>query len=104
MRIAHLTFTVDTAATQQALATLVAAAPSVRAMPGCQAFIPFADPTVEGGLGLIHEWDSAAAFSAYLASPGFAELNATLRPLMTAPPVSRRFEAEPVCDAACRPA
>jgi len=104
MRIAHLTFTVDTAATQQALATLVAAAPSVRAMPGCHAFLPFADPTVEGGLGLIHEWESADAFASYLASPGFAQLNAALRPLMTAPPLSKRFEAEPVCDAACQAA
>ena len=102
MRIAHLTFTVDKHASQHALALLTTAAPAVRAMPGCQAFIPFADPMSEGGIGVVHEWASAADFSLYLASPGFAQLSAQLRPLMTAPPVSKRFDAEPVGETAAK--
>ncbi|HVZ30124.1 MAG TPA: antibiotic biosynthesis monooxygenase [Asticcacaulis sp.] len=93
MLIAHVTFRVAPDSLRIALDALMSEVPVVRRMKGCQAFIPFADPTVEGGLGLIHEWDSGEDFAAYVTSPGFAEVNARLRPLMTEPPVSRRFDA-----------
>lgn len=104
MRIAHLTFTVDPQHQQPALDALVAAAPAVRAMPGCLAFIPFADPTSVGGIGLLHEWDSGGDFARYLDSPDFARINTGLRALMRGAPLSKRFEAEPLCDQGCQAA
>ncbi len=92
MRIAHVTFTVAPENQARALDALLAEVATVRRMKGCLAFIPFIDPTVAGGLGVMHEWESAEAFAAYVGSPGFAAANATLRPLMTGVPVSRRFD------------
>lgn len=93
MRLAHVTFTVAPDAVKIALEALLAEAPSVRQMAGCVAFIPFADPTVDGGLGVLHEWETADDFAFYLSSPGFSAVNAALRPMMTTSPVSRRFDA-----------
>ncbi|QHQ35833.1 putative quinol monooxygenase [Algicella marina] len=91
MFIAHVTFTTSAADRFTAIATLRAEAATVRAMSGCIAFTPFADGTT--GIGILHEWQSAEAFAAYTTSPTFAETGRTLRPLMTAPPVSKRFDA-----------
>ncbi|MBR0556303.1 antibiotic biosynthesis monooxygenase [Ciceribacter sp. L1K23] len=94
MRIAHLFFSVDPARRAEALALLVAEAPAIRAMKGCMAFMPFADPTTETGLGVLHEWETDADFTAYTGSEIFAETGRMLRPMMSAAPVSRRFDAE----------
>ncbi|MGN6424422.1 MAG: putative quinol monooxygenase [Asticcacaulis sp.] len=96
MRLAHVTFTVATDAVGTALDALLNETAIVRGMKGCRAFIPFADPTVSGGLGVLHEWETAEDFAAYLASPRFTSVNATLRPMMTTAPVSRRFDADQV--------
>ena len=96
MRLAHLTFTVAPDARQNALDALLAEVPVVRQMRGCTMFIPFADPTVPGGLGVVHEWETSEDFAAYLASPTFAAAGAALRPMMTGAPVSRQFDAVPL--------
>lgn len=100
MFIAHVSFQVSPADRAQALDTLLAEAPAVRAMPGCAAFVPFLHPTDPGQLGILHEWATEADFAAYLGSAGFARSGRTLRPLMVAAPVSRRFAATPVDTAA----
>ncbi len=94
MRLAHVFFKVSVAARQEALNALVAEAPAVRAMKGCLAFVPFADPTDAETLGVLHEWERADDFAAYLASPEFTRSGTILRPMMTAAPDSRRFDAE----------
>ena len=99
MRLAHVTFTVAPDAVPTALGTLLNETATVRRMKGCRAFTPFADPTISGGVGVLHEWDTAQDFAAYLTSPGFALVNATLRPMMTTAPVSRRFDADLVNNA-----
>lgn len=93
MFIAHVYFPVAAADRSNALQTLIAEAAVVRAMNGCNAFIPFADPTNDDSLGIVHEWESEAHFRAYLASECFAHSGRILRPLMTGAPVSRRFDA-----------
>ena len=93
MLIAHVHFSVAAGERQKALDTLLAETPAVRAMKGCQAFIPFLDATDSESLGVLHEWDCAEDFAAYTSSPGFAEVGKVLRPMMTAAPVSRRFDA-----------
>lgn len=98
MRLAHLTLAVRPEDQAEALEVLLDEVPTVRMMEGCRAFIPFIDPTNTGGIGVLHEWASAAAFAAYLASPTFAAASARLRPLMTGEPDSRRFDAELVVD------
>ncbi|WP_443751098.1 putative quinol monooxygenase [Asticcacaulis solisilvae] len=92
MRLAHVTFTVAPENQSTALDALLAEVASVRHMQGCIAFIPFIDPTVAGGLGVVHEWETGEDFTAYLNSPGFAAVNTVLRPMMTGAPVSRRFD------------
>ncbi len=42
---------------------------------------------------MIHEWADQPSFAAYLASDSFERSGAVIRPLMSAPSVSRRFEA-----------
>ncbi|PWK54056.1 putative quinol monooxygenase [Silicimonas algicola] len=77
-----------------ALNQLLTEAPDVRAMKGNIAFRPYADPLIGTRVTLVHEWESREDFAAYLASPAFLRSGEKLRPLMAAPPVSRRFEAQ----------
>ncbi len=93
MLVAHVLFKVAPADRSRALDALLAEAPGVRAMAGCLAFVPFADPGDPGGLGIVHEWQSGDEFGAYTGSSGFAKVQATLRPMMVGQPVSRRFDA-----------
>ncbi len=94
MLIAHVTFETAAPTARPALAALIAEIadrprharqPRLPAVP-CR-------PGEDTGLGVIHEWVDAASFDTYVASPGFAASGRVLRPLMTAPPVSKRFEA-----------
>ena len=94
MLIAHVVFAVAESQRPEALATLVAESKIVRAMPGCIAFTPFADPTDPQKVGIVHEWETEAQFRAYTQSPGFAASGQMLRPMMVDKPLSRRFEAE----------
>ena len=89
MRLAHLTFTVRPEAQHEALGVLLEEVPAVRDMAGCVAFIPFIDPTVTGGIGVLHEWATEADFAAYLAS----EILPRPRPPEPAPPAPRRVPA-----------
>lgn len=93
MLIAHVHFTVAQVDRQNALDALLAELPAVRAMRGCRVFLPFLDPGDPCRLGVLHEWETADDFAAYAASPAFAEVGRTIRPLMTEPPESHRFDA-----------
>jgi quinol monooxygenase YgiN len=93
MLIALVEFHVAPADRPAALKVLLDEAPGVRRMPGNRRFLPFPDPASAGGVTLYHEWEDEAGFAAYLAGPGFAAVGQTLRPMMTAPPLSRRFRA-----------
>ena len=94
MLIAHVHFSAPPAQHDAALAVLLDEVSTVRTLPGCHTFLPFPDPTDPGTLGVLHEWENAAALATYLASPGFATVGKVLRPMMTALPVSKRFEAK----------
>lgn len=76
-----------------ALHQLLAEVGKVRAIPGCVTFRPVADPDQPDLLTVLHEWDNGAGFDGYLASDSFARVGAQLRPVMTAPPSSRRYDA-----------
>jgi quinol monooxygenase YgiN len=65
----------------------------IRAMPGNLDFRVYAARHAGGDVTVIHEWEDEPSFAAYLASPSFARSGAVLRPLMSEPPVSRRFRA-----------
>ncbi|MEO0665315.1 MAG: antibiotic biosynthesis monooxygenase [Pseudomonadota bacterium] len=71
------------------LAHVEAQAGVVRAMDGCTHYAPYARGS---HLAIVQEWESLAAFDAYRASPAFATLGAQLKPLMTAPPVTKVAE------------
>ena len=76
-----------------ALAQLDAEREEVRAMPGNLDFRVYAARDNEEDVAVIHEWADEPSFAAYLASDSFARSGAVLRPLMSASPVSRRFQA-----------
>ena len=94
MFIAHVHIAVAPDDRQAAVDTLLAVAPTVRAMRGCRTYLPFLDASDPCRLGVLHEWETQDAFTAYAASPGFADAGRVLRPIMTEAPVSRRFEAD----------
>jgi quinol monooxygenase YgiN len=66
----------------------------IRAMPGNLDFRVYASRHDDGAVAVVHEWTDEPSFAAYLASDAFARSSAVLRPLMTEPPVSRRFRAD----------
>ena len=63
-------------------------------MPGNLDFRVYAAREDEEAVVVIHEWADEPSFAAYLSSEAFARSGAVLRPLVTVPPVSRRFRAE----------
>jgi quinol monooxygenase YgiN len=77
-----------------ALAQLDRERDEIRAMPGNLDFRVYAARDSEEDVTVLHEWADEASFAAYLASDSFARSGAVLRPLMSAPPVSRRFHAD----------
>lgn len=93
MIVAHVTFNVEAKNRDAALQVLVCELESVRAMRGCLAFVPFVDPSNKTSVGVLHEWESEADFAAYTGSTSFADVGKVLRPMATAAPISRRFDA-----------
>lgn len=93
MIVAHVHFCVVPDQRLSALKSLLAEVETVRAMKGCLTFVPFIDPTDETRLGVMHEWEAAEDFAAYGGSDAFKTLGLALRPMMTASPISRRFDA-----------
>jgi quinol monooxygenase YgiN len=93
MLIAVLDLRTNAADRAAALTQLDAEREEIRAMPGNLDFRVFAARDSEEEVTVIHEWADESSFAAYLASAAFARSGAVLRPLMTVPPVSRRFHA-----------
>ena len=94
MLIALLDLRTTPADRPTALAQLEGERDQIRAMPGNLDFRVYAAREDAESVAVVHEWSDEASFSAYLASEAFARSNAVLRPLVTAPPVSRRFHAD----------
>ncbi len=65
----------------------------IRAMPGNLDFRVYSARDNEEDVTVIHEWADEPSFAAYLSSDSFARSGRVLRPLMSTPPVSRRFRA-----------
>ncbi len=76
-----------------ALAQLDSERDEIRAMPGNLDFRVYAARDDEEAVVVIHEWVDETSFAGYLASDAFARSGAVLRPMVTTPPVSRRFSA-----------
>ena len=77
-----------------ALAQLEGERDEIRAMPGNLDFRVYAARDDDGAVAVVHEWADQASFAGYLSSDAFARSGAVLRPMMTKPPVSRRFRAD----------
>jgi quinol monooxygenase YgiN len=94
MFIAVLDLHTTTADRAVALAQLEGQRDEIKAMPGNLDFRVYAARNDDGAVAVVHEWTDEPSFADYLSSDAFARSNAVLRPLMTEPPVSRRFRAE----------
>ena len=93
MLIAVLDLRTTPADRPTAVAQLEGERDEIRAMPGNLDFRVYEARDDDGGVTVIHEWADEQSFAAYLTSEAFERSGAVLRPLMTAPPVSRRFRA-----------
>ena len=93
MLIAVLDLRTTTADRPVALAQLDSEREEIRAMPGNLDFRVYAARDDEEAVVVIHEWADESSFAGYLSSDAFARSGAVLRPLVIAPPVSRRFRA-----------
>ncbi len=76
-----------------ALAQLEGEKEEIRAMPGNLDFRVYAARDDDEAVVVIHEWADEPSFAGYLSSEAFARSGAVLRPMVTTPPVSRRFRA-----------
>jgi quinol monooxygenase YgiN len=76
-----------------ALAQLDGEKAEIRSMPGNLDFRVYADRDDAEAITVVHEWADEPSFAGYLASGAFARSGEVLRPLMSEPPVSRRFSA-----------
>jgi quinol monooxygenase YgiN len=77
-----------------ALSQLDAERDEIRAMPGNLDFRVYAARDDDGAVAVVHEWTDEPSFKDYLSSEAFTRSSTVLRPLMTQPPVSRRFRAD----------
>jgi quinol monooxygenase YgiN len=93
MLIALLDLRTTSADRPVALAQLDSERDEIRAMPGNLDFRVYAAHDDEQSVVVIHEWADEPSFAGYLSSEAFARSGAVLRPLVTSPPVSRRFRA-----------
>jgi quinol monooxygenase YgiN len=93
MLIAVLDLRTTAADRPVALAQLDSEREEIRAMPGNLDFRVYASRDDQEAVAVIHEWADKQSFAAYLSSEAFSRSGAVLRPLVTEPPVSRRFHA-----------
>jgi quinol monooxygenase YgiN len=93
MLIAVLDLRTSAADRAVALAQLDSERDEIRAMRGNLDFRVYAARDNQEAVTVIHEWADDASFAAYLSSDAFARSGAVLRPMVTEPPVSRRFRA-----------
>ncbi len=93
MLIAVLDLRTATTDRHLALAQLDSERDEIRAMPGNLDFRVYAAREDDEGVVVLHEWADEPSFAGYLASDAFTRSGTVLRPLLTAPPVSRRFRA-----------
>jgi quinol monooxygenase YgiN len=94
MFIAVLDLRTTSADRAVALAQLDSERDEIRAMPGNLDFRVYAARDDEEAVAVIHEWVDEPSFAGYLSSDAFVRSGAVLRPLVTSPPVSRRFRAD----------
>ncbi|MGG6897918.1 putative quinol monooxygenase [Rhizobium sp. BR 315] len=94
MLIAIVDFIVAPENRDAVVARLLQDSEAIRAMEGNLAFSPYVDPVNEKAVRIWHEWRDVEHFRAYTASEIFKQLGLVLRPLMKAPPVSRRMISE----------
>lgn len=94
MLIAIVEFEVTKETRASAITQLLTEVPAVRAMAGNLGFGTYADPTNETSVVILHRWKTQENFQNYLASEAFARSGKILRPLMTAPPQSNRYDAK----------
>ena len=93
MLIALLDLRTTKADRSLALAQLDREKDEIRAMPGNLDFRVYAARDDEEAVVVIHEWADESSFASYLSSDAFTRSGAVLGPLVTSPPVSRRFRA-----------
>ncbi|MBB4570617.1 putative quinol monooxygenase [Rhizobium leucaenae] len=94
MFIAIVDFTVEPESRAAVIARLLQDSDVIRTMEGNLAFSAYIDPVDDGAVRIWHEWRDVEHFRTYTASEVFKQLGLVLRPLMKAPPISRRMMSE----------
>lgn len=78
---------------EKAVALFEARAHAVRAMEGCESYAIYRAPS-GGEVVIVQRWSTAEAFNTYRSSDAFGQLGQTLKPMMTAPPITTVAEIE----------
>ena len=94
MLIALVDLTTSAADRPAVVAQLLGERPAIIEMPGCADFRVVIPPDQDTAVTIVHEWHDESGFARYLASDEFARSGEIVRPLLTAPPVSRRYRAD----------
>ncbi len=94
MFIAIVDFTVEPDSRPAVIARLLQDSDVIRTMEGNLAFSAYIDLVDDGAVRIWHEWRDVEHFRTYTASEVFKQLGLVLRPLMKAPPISRRMMSE----------
>lgn len=94
MLIATVDFSIAPENRAAAVVRLLQDGEAIRSMKGNLAFDVYVDPVNGRSVRVWHEWQDENRFRAYSASDTFKQLGLALRPLMLAPPVSRRMTAD----------
>ena len=84
-----------TADLDSAIALFADQAKTVCNMAGCTHYALYRKPS-DDGIAILQQWDTVEQFDAYRASETFAQLGASLRPLMTGPPVTTVAEVDTI--------
>lgn len=94
MIIVHVTVEVKPEQQDQFIAMMDGFIADALEIDTCQSFILYQQAKNASRFGLYEEWDSADAFTAYTQTEQFAQFRESLGPMLAAPPVSNRFEAQ----------
>ncbi|PRY20434.1 quinol monooxygenase YgiN [Aliiruegeria haliotis] len=70
-----------------AIAAFEASAQAVCAMAGCQTYTIYSSNDA-ASIVIVQKWASMEQFDAYRGSAAFAEIGKSLKPMMTAPPIT----------------
>lgn len=89
----EVNFTVARSDQPAAIECLTKEGSKMHTLPGNRAYRILIDPSTDGAIILLHQWDDLASLDAYRNGPLFAAIGNVLRPMMTGAPSTAIYDA-----------